>query len=217
MANVVHVADLVCVCRYDADCTPGVVGVWGREFTPPLAGKRVSPAGEDVATPVLGGNRRRRAGRLTEYAAARVAAHSSVGTPILVGGCGWGLIVVASSQEEGLPPGTDAQRADFAELIGPAEPVEATSYYVISEAVTNSDKHGRATAVRIWVDVTDGAVLLAIRDDGICGADPGRGWDLLGLRDRVETAGGTITIRSPLGEGTELLAELPLQAVPAPH
>ena len=92
------------------------------------------------------------------------------------------------------------------------ERVEVTAYYIVSEALTNAAKHANATMahVDVDVDVTHTAVRLAVRDDGVGGADPARGSGLLGICDRVEAAGGTIAIRSPVGEGTELLAELPL-------
>ena len=96
------------------------------------------------------------------------------------------------------------------------ERVEVTAYYIVSEALTNAAKHANATVVHIDVDATHSAVRLAVRDDGVGGADPARGSGLLGLYDRVEAAGGTITIHSPIGEGTELLVELPLRPVPAP-
>ncbi len=51
---------------------------------------------------------------------------------------------------------------------------------------------------------------LSISDDGVGGADPARGSGLIGLRDRVEAAGGTLTVESPAGEGTHLIAELPI-------
>jgi signal transduction histidine kinase len=91
------------------------------------------------------------------------------------------------------------------------ERVEVTAYYTISEALTNAVKHANATVVRIDVDATSNAVRLAVRDDGTGGADPARGSGLLGIRDRVEAVGGTITIHSPIGKGTELLAEFPLR------
>jgi len=96
------------------------------------------------------------------------------------------------------------------------ERVEVTAYYIVSEALTNAAKHANATAVDLDVHATYSALRLAVRDDGAGGADPAGGSGLLGLRDRVEAAGGTITIHSPIGEGTELLAEIPLQPVPAP-
>jgi signal transduction histidine kinase len=52
---------------------------------------------------------------------------------------------------------------------------------------------------------------LAIRDDGIGGADPGQGSGLLGLSDRIEALGGTLEITSPTCKGTTLLVEVPLE------
>ncbi len=98
----------------------------------------------------------------------------------------------------------------------PPERVEVTAYYIVSEALTNTAKHAHATMAHIDVDTTQVAVRLAVRDDGVGGADPARGSGLIGLYDRVEAAGGTIVIRSPVGEGTELLAELPLWPIGAP-
>ncbi len=97
------------------------------------------------------------------------------------------------------------------------ERVEVTAYYIVSEALTNAAKHSGAATVHVEVDVdaAHGAVRLTVRDDGLGGADPSRGSGLLGLQDRAEAAGGTITVRSPAGGGTELLAELPLRPGPA--
>ncbi|MDX6246749.1 MAG: hypothetical protein QOF10_109, partial [Kribbellaceae bacterium] len=50
-----------------------------------------------------------------------------------------------------------------------------------------------------------------IRDDGVGGADPGRGSGLIGLADRVEALGGKIAVASPAGEGTSLQVELPVE------
>ena len=96
------------------------------------------------------------------------------------------------------------------------ERIEVTAYYVTSEALTNAAKHSQASAVHVTLTATDGDVRLSISDDGIGGADPAGGSGLIGLKDRVEAAGGTITIHSPIGEGTELLVVLPLRPVPAP-
>ena len=96
------------------------------------------------------------------------------------------------------------------------ERVEVTAYFIVSEALTNTAKHANAAVAHVDVDAAHGAVRLAVRDDGGGGADPVRGSGLLGLCDRVEAAGGTITIHSPAGEGTELLVELPLRPVPEP-
>jgi signal transduction histidine kinase len=52
-----------------------------------------------------------------------------------------------------------------------------------------------------------------VRDDGDGGADPALGSGLLGLKDRAEAMGGTITLESRRGAGTTLTAELPLDRV----
>ena len=90
------------------------------------------------------------------------------------------------------------------------EPVEVAAYYVVSEALTNAAKHARASKVHVNVDVRGRSLRAAVRDDGDGGADLNRGSGLLGLKDRAEAIGGTIYVESPRGEGTQLVAELPL-------
>jgi signal transduction histidine kinase len=92
------------------------------------------------------------------------------------------------------------------------ERTEVTMYFVVSEALTNAAKHSHASAVHVTVRSTDSAVRLSIDDDGIGGADPARGSGLLGLRDRVEAIGGTLSVESSSGEGTHLSVKLPLAA-----
>jgi PAS domain S-box-containing protein len=90
------------------------------------------------------------------------------------------------------------------------ECVEVAAYYLVSEALTNAAKHSNASVVRIEVAVGEGRMLIAIRDDGIGGADPTQGSGLIGLSDRVEILGGTIEISSPPGGGTAIRATLPV-------
>jgi signal transduction histidine kinase len=89
------------------------------------------------------------------------------------------------------------------------EPHEAAAYYAVSEALTNAAKHAQASAIELHVDYGDGALTLWIRDDGVGGADPSRGSGIIGLKDRIEALGGTITVVSPPGEGTTLHVRLP--------
>ena len=91
-----------------------------------------------------------------------------------------------------------------------AEQVELAAYYVCAEMLTNAAKHADASRVDLHLDVVDGVLRVTVRDDGVGGADPARGSGLVGLRDRVEALGGTIAVDSPLGEGTALIADLPL-------
>lgn len=90
------------------------------------------------------------------------------------------------------------------------EPVEAAAYYVVSEALTNAAKHAHASVVNVELDTHDANLKLAIRDDGIGGADLSRGSGLVGLSDRIEALGGTLQVTSPAGTGTTLLIEVPL-------
>jgi signal transduction histidine kinase len=91
------------------------------------------------------------------------------------------------------------------------EPVEVAASYVVSEALTNAAKHARASVVHVELDAHDATVQLAIRDDGIGGADAARGSGLVGLSDRVAALGGTLHVTSPTGDGTTLLIEIPLE------
>ena len=90
------------------------------------------------------------------------------------------------------------------------ERIEVAAYYVVSEALTNTTKHARASCVRVAVEQADARLCLSIRDDGIGGADPARGSGLIGLRDRVQALGGSIEVSSPSGDGTAILVELPV-------
>ena len=131
--------------------------------------------------------------------------------PAILAEAGLGPALRALARRSRAPVGLDVRIEDRL-----PERIEVTAYYIVSEALTNAAKHANATVVHVDVDATHRAVRLAVRDDGVGGADPARGSGLLGLYDRVEAAGGTMAIRSPIGEGTELLAELPLPPVPAP-
>jgi signal transduction histidine kinase len=90
------------------------------------------------------------------------------------------------------------------------EEIEVAAYYVVSEALTNAAKHAQGTFVEVKVQTLDDTLHLSVRDDGIGGARPGRGSGLIGLIDRIQALGGTITVNSPSGQGTEVVVELPL-------
>jgi signal transduction histidine kinase len=96
------------------------------------------------------------------------------------------------------------------------ERVEVAAYYVVAEALTNVAKHANASVAKVEVDTDDGLVRLGVRDDGVGGADPARGSGLVGLKDRVEATGGTLHVESRPGQGTCLLAELPIDAAQPP-
>jgi signal transduction histidine kinase len=88
-------------------------------------------------------------------------------------------------------------------------PVEVAAYYVVAEALTNATKHAHATVAHVDVRVQAGRLRLSVGDDGVGGADPARGSGLVGMGDRVQALGGTLTVHSPAGQGTRLLIDLP--------
>jgi signal transduction histidine kinase len=88
--------------------------------------------------------------------------------------------------------------------------VEATAYFVVSEALTNVVKHSGAERAEVIARATAGALWVEIRDDGVGGATLGGGTGLVGLRDRVDALAGTLAIESPPGGGTRIVLTLPL-------
>jgi signal transduction histidine kinase len=90
-------------------------------------------------------------------------------------------------------------------------PVEATAYFVVSEALANVGKYSRATAVTIRVGSSGGELWVEVADDGIGGADASRGSGLRGLADRVAAVDGRLEIESPPGKGTRLTCWIPLE------
>lgn len=87
--------------------------------------------------------------------------------------------------------------------------VEVAAYYTVSEALTNASKHANASRVWVGLRLEKDTLELRIRDDGVGGAEVGRGSGLTGLTDRVEAIGGTIHINSPFGGGTSIEAQIP--------
>jgi signal transduction histidine kinase len=85
-------------------------------------------------------------------------------------------------------------------------------YFVCAEALANIVKHAAARHVSIDVDEGQGMVRVVVIDNGRGGADPARGSGILGLIDRVEAIGGSVSVSSPVGHGTRLTAEFPLGA-----
>jgi signal transduction histidine kinase len=96
------------------------------------------------------------------------------------------------------------------------EQIEVAVYYVVAEALTNAAKHAHASVVYVDLHAPGTSVRLAIRDDGVGGADPAQGSGLVGLRDRIEAVGGKVEVTSPAGHGTTLLIKIPAKGRPNP-
>jgi signal transduction histidine kinase len=98
--------------------------------------------------------------------------------------------------------------------------LESTLFRVSQEAITNIARHAEASSVLIQVEEHEHELLFEIEDDGK-GFDteavqsPARrraSFGLLGMRERLELLGGTLTIESAPGEGTRITARSPLRS-----
>lgn len=94
----------------------------------------------------------------------------------------------------------------------PAE-VATTAFRLLQEALTNVARHSRASRASLSMTLTQGALLLEVRDDGE-GFDVDRrvdGFGLLGMRERVASVGGRFELESAPGAGTTVRAALPVE------
>ena len=87
--------------------------------------------------------------------------------------------------------------------------VEATAYFVVSEALTNVAKHAHAGHAEVTALIVDGTLAVEVRDDGAGGARAD-GSGLTGLADRVAALDGQLRVESPADGGTLLAAAIPL-------
>lgn len=88
--------------------------------------------------------------------------------------------------------------------------VEATAYFVVSEALANIAKYAQATSATVGAECRGGTLHVEVGDDGVGGADAARGSGIRGLQDRVAALGGRLTVESPIGRGTLVVADIPI-------
>jgi signal transduction histidine kinase len=99
-----------------------------------------------------------------------------------------------------------------------SDAVETALYRIVQEALTNASKHAKATRVWIQIRREDKSLCCSIRDDGVGfnalaaqAHGKRKGLGLIGIRERLNAVGGTLSINSAPGRGTKLLIRLPLE------
>jgi signal transduction histidine kinase len=89
---------------------------------------------------------------------------------------------------------------------------ELVVYRLVQEAITNTAKYAHARQVWISLSSRDGQVEIGVRDDGVgfdTSVQSSSAHGLLGMRYRVESEGGTVTVDSAPGRGTRIAVTLP--------
>jgi two-component system, NarL family, sensor histidine kinase UhpB len=96
--------------------------------------------------------------------------------------------------------------------------VEIALYRIVQEALTNITKHAQAKRVSIQVFRADHALCCSVQDDGAgfdvraVRSNPAqRGLGLIGIQERANSIGGTVSIESSPGRGTKILIRLPMK------
>jgi signal transduction histidine kinase len=127
-----------------------------------------------------------------------------------------GLTPALTSLAQRTAAGNDLEiRADVEFLDGQrlTPQVETTVYRVVQESLTNVVKHARAASVDVAVRCLQDAVEVTVADDGVgfdAESTAGAGFGLAGMRERVELAGGELSVASGATSGTVIRARLPL-------
>jgi PAS domain S-box-containing protein len=96
-----------------------------------------------------------------------------------------------------------------------ASALEEILFRIVQEALTNVVKHARARQANVMLETHPGRFRLSVCDDG-CGFDSSglqqpaghRGWGLMIMRERAESAGGELHVESEPGLGTRVIVDL---------
>ncbi|MEV4243715.1 sensor histidine kinase [Streptosporangium canum] len=97
------------------------------------------------------------------------------------------------------------EEGDSATVTGPQA---VAAHRLVQESLTNTIKHANATHVSVRLRYTSAAVTVEVIDDGHGAAAPAEGHGLTGMRERVTTLGGTLSIEG--SGGFAVRASIPL-------
>jgi NarL family two-component system sensor histidine kinase YdfH len=87
-------------------------------------------------------------------------------------------------------------------------------FRAVTEGLTNVARHAHARHAWVRLAEADGGLEIEVRDDGV-GFDPtvarSRHYGLVGLRERAQLVGGSLDVKSALGQGTTITLRLPIK------
>jgi signal transduction histidine kinase len=108
-------------------------------------------------------------------------------------------------------------KLDFRCAIGPHNlpiVIERELYFTLREAILNTVRHSRATELHLWLKTTDRGCEARLRDNGVGFDTASVGgtshYGLAGMRERIRKIGGTLTLDTGAGKGTDIKIRIPL-------
>ncbi|MCX6520706.1 MAG: histidine kinase [Actinobacteria bacterium] len=103
---------------------------------------------------------------------------------------------------------------EFERDLALADTVLSSMYRIIGEALSNAERHARATSVSVAVELFDGALVAAVVDDGrgfdTAAPPPAGHFGLSVMRQRAAAGRGSVAVSSVVGGGTIVMVRLPL-------
>ncbi|WP_433514095.1 histidine kinase [Nonomuraea sp. CA-143628] len=91
----------------------------------------------------------------------------------------------------------------------PEPPVEAAAYFAVSELLSNAARHGGAATATVDISGNGSDLRISVIDDGMGGADPGKGSGLMGIERRLAAFDGVLAVHSPPGGPTTVTMSMP--------
>ena len=128
-----------------------------------------------------------------------------------------GLLPALKFLAEGVAARTGLLITVEGEAAPPLSPlIENTVYRIVQEALTNVARHAKGSQVDVSIQQELQTLRCSIKDDGV-GFDVaavlarigGRGLGLIGIRERLNSLGGSLSIVSNQDQGTELVITIP--------
>src|SRR5712692_4208344 len=129
----------------------------------------------------------------------------------------WGLVPALKFLAEGVT----ARTGLLITVGGKSEPslsplLSTTLYRIVQEAFTNVTRHAKATQVNVTLQHELQTLRCSIKDNGV-GFDVSslsarigeRGLGMIGIRERLNSVGGSLALVSTPGQGTELVITIP--------
>lgn len=108
--------------------------------------------------------------------------------------------------------------AEISEVLELQPAIETIAFRIIQEALVNVKKHADASEVKVSLRLSDGSLLIAVRDNGkgfevekVFSKDTySKNIGLASMKERAQMIGGKLEIKSEPGKGTEIVARLPV-------